>query len=136
MGDYLTSGSDYAVADAEGTEEKLADDMPDKADHLYHCGVRFLTSFLRNDNQKEDIDKCILAYESAIHLTPQGHSDMSQRLNMLGVSLLFRFDLTGDLTDISDTISYQQKAVHLTPEGHANMPSQLNNLGNSFQSRF
>ena len=100
MDEYLTSGLNYAVADAEGTEEKLVDDMPDKAELLYYYGGCFLTNFLRNDNQKEDIDKCILAYESAINLTPQGHSDMSQRLNMLGVSLLYRFNLTGDLTDI------------------------------------
>jgi hypothetical protein len=42
----------------------------------------------------------------------------------------------GDLTDISEAISFQQKAVQLTPEGHADMPGHLNNLGNSFQSRF
>jgi hypothetical protein len=142
LGYYLTSGSDYAVADSEGTEEtfkivlELPDDIPDKADLLDNCAAFFSTSFLNNNNQKEDIDKCILAYELAIHLTPLGHSDMSKRLNLLGGSLLSRFSLAGDFTDISDAISHLQKAVHLTPEGHADMPSWLNNLGNSFQRRF
>jgi hypothetical protein len=65
--DHLTSGSDHAVADGEGNEEifrialELPDEMPDKADRLDDCGARFSKSFLRNNNQKEDLDKCILA---------------------------------------------------------------------------
>jgi hypothetical protein len=54
----------------------LSDNMPDKADLLYNCGVGFLRSF-RNINRREDIDNCILAYGSAVHLTPQGHSDVT-----------------------------------------------------------
>jgi hypothetical protein len=55
------------------------------------------------------------------------------RLNNLGISFQSRFEHTGDLTDISEAISFQQKAVQLTPEGHADMPAHLNNLGISFQ---
>ena len=71
LGRYLTCGTDYA---ADGHEEKifkivleLSDNMPDKADLLYNCGVGFLGSFLGNTNKKEDIDNCILAYEWAVH---------------------------------------------------------------------
>ena len=122
------------VGEAENLEEtfrivfELPDNMPEKADLLDECAVGFARSFFGDSNRKEDIDNCILAYESAVHLTPQGHSDMPNRLNNLGISFRTRFECTRDLADISDAISYQQKAVHLTPEGLANMPSLLNNL--------
>ena len=132
----------YAVTKAEGPEERLrmllqlSENMSDKADLLENCGFCLLKSFIGNANRKENIDNCILAYESAVHLTPQGHTDMSSRLNMLGVSFFHRFNLEGDLTDMSKAILYQQKALRLTPDGHADMPGCLNNLGKSFQCRF
>ena len=136
FGYHLTSGSDYAVAEAEESEEifrivlELPDDMPDKADYLVNCGDGFLRSVFGKKDQQKNIENGILAYESVVHLTPQGHSYMSERLNKLGVSLLLRFERTGEFADISDAISYQQKVVHLAPEGHASMPKWLNNLGN------
>jgi hypothetical protein len=134
LGHQLTCCTLYPVVEAEGTEGtlrivlKLLDNMPEKADLLAECGVHFLRTF-DNANRKEDINNCILAYESAVRLTPQGHSDMPSRLNRLGVSFSRRFGLTGNIADISNAISYQQTAVHLTPDGHANMLSLLNNLG-------
>ena len=124
--------------EAEGTEEKfrivlkLLDNMSDQADLLSHYGKGFLESFLGNANRKDDIDNCILAYESAIYLTPQGHSCMSSRLDMLGVSLYHCFELTGDLYDIAKAILSQQEALQLIPEGHSDMIAWLNNLGVSF----
>ena len=47
LGYYLTSGSDYAVAEADGPEEifrivrELSDNRPDKADLLDNCGATF-----------------------------------------------------------------------------------------------
>ena len=132
-----------AVVEAEEIEERsrltleYSENIPHKADLLENCGDGFLTRFLGNTNRGEDIDNCILAYELAVHLTPQGHSDMmSRRLNMLGTSFLTRFKRTGDLADISDAISYQEKSVHLTPEGHTDISGRLNNLGISFRNRF
>jgi len=114
------------LAGAEDPEEnfmivlELPDSMPEKADLLDKCGIRFLMSILGgNTNRKEDIDNSVLAYKSAVHLTPQGHSDMFGRLIKLGVSLSLRFERSGDLEDISNAILYQRKAVDLTPEGHA-----------------
>ena len=130
------------MAETEGPEEtfkvvlELPDNMPEKADYLAKFGDVFERSFLDNTHRKEDIDNCVLAYESAVHLTPQAHSDMSIRLNKLGASLYHRFNLAGDLTDISKAISYQQKALHLIPEGHEEMRSTLNNLGIFLQRRF
>ena len=136
------TGSDYAVAEAEDHEKTFRivrdfeDNMPDKPLLLEYHGVCSLESFLGHKSRKEDIDNCIAAYESAVRLTPHGHSNMPRRMNMLGVSYCHRFDLVGDLSDISEAILYQQKALCLTPEGHADLPVWLNDLGSSFQSRF
>jgi tetratricopeptide (TPR) repeat protein len=141
-GHRLTIGSDFTVAEAKNLEEKLRivlefpDNIADKVDLLDSCAADLLQSFLDNGNRKEDIDNCILAYESAVHLTPQSHSDISGRMNMLGVSYYHRFNITGDLSDISGAILYQEKVVHLTPEGHADTPTYLSNLGIFFQRRF
>ena len=142
LGHCLICRTDYAVSETESPEEifrmvlELSDNMPDKADLLDICGAGFFRNVLRNANRKEDIDNCILAYESAVHLTPPDHSDMSSRLNILGALFFHRFQLARDPTDISDAISHQQRAIYLTPEGHADMPCQLNNLGNAFLCRF
>ena len=142
LGHYLICRTNYAVAEAKDPEEnfrivlELSDNMPEKADLLEKCGVAFARSFFGNANKKEDIDNCVLAYEAAVHLTPQGNSNMSGRLKKLGLLLYHRFGLAGDLTDISKAILYQEKLLHLTPEGHADMPTWLNNLGDLFQSRF
>ena len=83
LGHYLTCGMDYTVDKAKGLEEKfrivleLPENISDKADLLEDCGYDFFESFLNNKNQKEDIDNCILAYESVLHITPQSHLDMS-----------------------------------------------------------
>ena len=142
LGYYLTCGTDYAVA-AEGPEEifrivlELSDNVPEKADLLDKCGDGFARNFFGNTHKKEDINKAILAYESVFHLTPHGYLDSTgSRLNKLGALLYHRFNLVGDLTDISKAILYQQKVICLTPEDDANMPSWLNNLGLSYQRRF
>ena len=142
LGHCLTCGTDYAVLETDGPEEifrmvlELSDNVPDKADLLDNCRAGLFRNVLRKTNKKEDIDNCILAYESAVHLTPPGHSDMPYWLSKLGSAYQHRFVCTGDFADISDAISHQQRAVHLTSEGHADMPYQLNNLGNSFSGRF
>ena len=139
LGHYLTCGTDYAAGDREEIFRivlELSDDMPDKVHLLDNCGVQFLRSFLGNTGKMEDIDNCILAFESAVHLTPQGRSEMSGRLKMLGLALYHRFTLRGDLTDISEAITHQQKALPLFLEGHPDIPGLLSNLGNSLMLRF
>jgi len=61
---------------------------------------------------------------------------MSACLINLGISFGSRFELTGDVSDLSEAISVEQRAVLLTPDGHPDMPRYLNNLGTSFHSRF
>ena len=55
---------------------------------------------------------------------------------MKGSSFQFRFEQTGDLSDMENAMSNQQRVVELTPLGHTDLPRRLSNLGNSFQISF
>ena len=48
---------------------------------------------------------------------------MPGQLSGLGSAFQYRFECTGDLTDISDAISYQQRAINLTPEAMQTCPA-------------
>jgi hypothetical protein len=54
----------------------------------------------------------------------------------LGLSLQYRFNRTGDLGDINQSIFTLQQVISLTPDDHANTTVYLRNLGLSLQSRF
>ena len=63
---------------------ELSDSMPEKL-HLLDTYKDFFMGRLPSDtNSKRDLDNCILAYESAVHLTPQDHADMPGHLKDLG----------------------------------------------------
>jgi len=67
------------------------------------------------------------------------HSELWNQASMVdacGIILRKRFEQTGDMDEISNSISAYQRAVQLTPDGHADMPSRLNNFGNSLLYRF
>ena len=95
LGHSLICVTEYAVAETEEIFRmvlELSDSMPDKADSLDNCGAGFFRSF-PDTNGKEDIDNCILASETALHLTPKGHAGMPGRLDNLGNSFKCRFQL-------------------------------------------
>jgi len=105
------------------------------ADMVDACGTILQGRFQQTDDIDE-ISNAISAHQRAVHLTPDGHVDMPDRLSNLGISFLLRFRRTGDLADMADSISSHQRAIQLSPDGHANLPTWLNNLGNSFLNRF
>ncbi|KAF8870436.1 CHAT domain-containing protein, partial [Gymnopilus junonius] len=72
----------------------------------------------------------------AVQLLPEGHMEMPNILNNLGISFYRRFIETGDSIDLAEAISSYENSVRLTPEDHAAMPTRLNNLGISLQRRF
>ncbi|RXW11740.1 hypothetical protein EST38_g14115 [Candolleomyces aberdarensis] len=57
-------------------------------------------------------------------------------LSNLGILFTKRFECTGALSDIAESIAATQKAVNLAPADHPDLPGLLINLGNSFLSRF
>ncbi|TEB25858.1 hypothetical protein FA13DRAFT_1896426 [Coprinellus micaceus] len=95
-----------------------------------------LTCRFERTGNLEDISAAISLRTRAVHLTPEGHTDLPIHLMNLGGSLTCRFERTGDLEDISEAISLQTRAVHLTPEGHTHLPIHLMNLGGSLTCRF
>ena len=62
--------------------------------------------------------------------------DRADMADACGLTLRERFEQSGDIDEISNSISAHQRAIQLTPDGHADVPSRLNNLGNSFLCRF
>ena len=54
---YLTCCTDYSLAEADSLEEyfknilELSDNMPDKADRLYNCGVGLHRSFINTERK-------------------------------------------------------------------------------------
>ncbi|KAJ7914624.1 hypothetical protein B0H13DRAFT_1872748 [Mycena leptocephala] len=74
--------------------------------------------------------------EDAVHLTLNGRSDKPEWLRSLGNSLLARFELLGDLSDLNESMSKMEDAVHLTPDGHTDKPRRLNSLGSCLLVRF
>jgi len=72
-------------------------------------------------------------YTVTRHTALWNQADM---VDVCGGILSKRFEQTGDIDEISNTVSARQRAVQLTPISHADMPGRLNNLGNSFAHRF
>ncbi|KDR70421.1 hypothetical protein GALMADRAFT_144721 [Galerina marginata CBS 339.88] len=84
----------------------------------------------------KDLDDAVLAQQEAVQSTPEGHEDMPDHLNNLGISLSGRFKHTGNLSDIDAAISAYQEAIRIADEEDPLLPLYLNNLGNAFSSRF
>ncbi|RKZ57305.1 MAG: hypothetical protein DRR08_19355, partial [Candidatus Parabeggiatoa sp. nov. 2] len=68
--------------------------------------------------------------------TPEGSPALPGRLNSLGAFLSYRYQRTGALSDLDDSIANTKKAVELTPEGEPYLPMYLNNLGNLLSYRY
>ncbi|KAJ3514919.1 hypothetical protein NMY22_g14591 [Coprinellus aureogranulatus] len=66
----------------------------------------------------------------------QVHEDPIAQLVNTGMMSLNRFQLTGELNDITNAISSLQKASSSIPVGHSDLPVVLNSLGISFKLRF
>ncbi|KAJ2931803.1 hypothetical protein H1R20_g5290, partial [Candolleomyces eurysporus] len=63
-------------------------------------------------------------------------ADLLKSLNYLGDCFRRSFKRTGNLSNISESISGTRRAVELTPAGHPDLPVRLRNLGHSFADRF
>ncbi|KAG2128399.1 hypothetical protein BD769DRAFT_1667504 [Suillus cothurnatus] len=66
---------------------------------LLHPSDRFLQQGIPSD-----LDECIKLFRDALLLRPSGHSDRSQSLNNLAISLQDRFLQWGVLSDLDESI--------------------------------
>ena len=61
---------------------------------------------------------------------------MAMYADTIGVGLLRRFDCTGSLDDLNESIELERKVIALTPENHSNMAIYANTLGIGLFRRF
>ncbi len=68
--------------------------------------------------------------------TVESVPDLPGRLNNLGIMLERRFERTGMMEDLEDSIRRAQQAVTITPQDHLSLAMYLNNLGNKLETQF
>jgi len=56
--------------------------------------------------------------------------------NNLAIAVFSRFEHSGRMEDLEETIICHREALALRPRGHHNSPSSLNNLANALSTRF
>lgn len=75
----------------------------------------------------QDLEAAVQNYQTAVELTPGGHSERPWYLYSIAVGLGEWYHRLGHL---------HQEAVDLTPEGHHNRTRYLHNLAVSFGDRY
>ncbi|KAH8105735.1 CHAT domain-containing protein [Phellopilus nigrolimitatus] len=78
----------------------------------------------------------IAKLRDALDLCPPGHPDHSVSLRNLGNGLFTRFERTGRMEDLEESIVLHRNALELRPSGHPHRSSSLNNLAGAVQTRF
>ncbi|KAF5340621.1 hypothetical protein D9611_007364 [Ephemerocybe angulata] len=76
------------------------------------------------------------SHDSLSFSLPEDHTSLPNLLGNLGRSFKQRFEQTGDLSDIDESISAQQKAVRIACEGRGDLAAQLSSLGATLLQRF
>ncbi|KAJ7889806.1 hypothetical protein B0H14DRAFT_2336561 [Mycena olivaceomarginata] len=127
---YQVSGTVDTLNQAVSAYNDAVQNDPGSFIYLADLGMSLLCRFERLGDLS-DINKCLLMFEDAVQLTPDGHPDKPGMLNNLGNSLLGRFERLGDLSDINKSVLMFEDAVALTPDGHPDKPSWQNNHGKS-----
>ncbi|KAG2070866.1 hypothetical protein BDR04DRAFT_1155112 [Suillus decipiens] len=83
-----------------------------------------------------DLDEAIELHRAALLLFPSGHSDRSQSLNGLAISLGDRFKQRDIMSDLDEAIELHREALLLRSPGHSDRSLSLYNLATNFQERF
>jgi tetratricopeptide (TPR) repeat protein len=90
------------------------------------------------DGKEEDLSKAVSAHRSAVKSSQMDDSvvDYIETLNSLGSILLFSFDHTKDLDDVSEAVTTFREIVGRTSDKGSDLPRYLNNLGEALRRRF
>jgi tetratricopeptide (TPR) repeat protein len=113
----------------------LSDDNSEKPLRLIRAADLFLGLY-QQSHQTSDLDKAVVAYETAIRLTPDGHQCQAKLHGDLGIALFHRIEYASDIVDIENAIFAFQCSIMLTPDTDADKPSRLNNLRNCYMYHF
>jgi hypothetical protein len=71
-----------------------------------------------------------------VDITSQDHSDLAVILDNLGGKLGSRFEKTGRINDLEESIRRIQQTMNITLQDHSDLTIILNNLGSKFEKRF
>jgi hypothetical protein len=74
--------------------------------------------------------------QEVVNITSQDHPDLAGRLSTLGNKHQSRFERTGRMKDLEESIRRAQEAVDIIPQDHPNMPAILVNLGIKLHMQF
>ncbi|KAG9096541.1 hypothetical protein FS749_008268 [Ceratobasidium sp. UAMH 11750] len=91
---------------------------------------------LEHHGGQAGIDKAVAYLESALELTPDGHSDKPGVLCTLGNAHAVAFDHLGRLDDINKAIHHLGQGLALTPVDHKYRLGRLDRLGSAHHMRF
>ncbi|KAF8693995.1 TPR-like protein, partial [Rhizoctonia solani] len=90
----------------------------------------------KRSGKLDDIEKAIKYAIRALSLTPDGHPNLPDRHNALGVSSNDRYRLLNELVDLEKAIECHSRALALTPDDHPNLPDRHAALGLSYGDRY
>src|SRR5947207_13986475 len=82
---------------------------------------------------KDDLNQSVCG-SKAVALTPDDHPNMAMCANTLGNGLWLRFERTGSMEDVNESIEIGRKAMALTPDDHSCMAIYPNNLEETLHS--
>ena len=114
-----------------------SNDDPSKPGRMNNLGRLYLRRF-RHTKSLLDLEGSILMFRYALHLIPlvNQHPLRSELLDNLSHLLFLRFESTGEIAELSESISLSLQSIALTPEGHPERPERLGRVANSYLSRF
>ncbi|KAG9036263.1 hypothetical protein FRB95_009411 [Tulasnella sp. JGI-2019a] len=89
-------------------------------------------AFRSDDNLNGWVD----SLKDTLALCPIGHPDRAPSLNNLACALKIRFNRSGDMADLEDSIRHHRESLSLQPLSHPGRTSSLTNLAFALTNRF
>lgn len=139
---FLHAGDLEGIEEIESTMHRALANTKDGDPQLplRYCtfGTFFLYLFQRRGNMFH-ITEAIRYLKRAVaifDLVDKDSASLPDALDNLGVAYSSRFQSTGDLSDISESISTHRRALTITPEAHPSLASHLGNMGSSLILRY
>ncbi|WP_049556713.1 CHAT domain-containing protein [Nonomuraea sp. SBT364] len=81
------------------------------------------------------LDEAVRSYRRALAESPQ-HAERAMALTGLGSALSYRYELTGNLDELDESVDSHRAAVTLTGPDHQNYALYLANLGATLEQRY
>ncbi|QRV75764.1 CHAT domain protein [Ceratobasidium sp. AG-Ba] len=113
------------------TDSRMRIRLENLAISLYH---RSLSG--TSPGEDSDINKSMDCQLKAMHLTPQGHKDLSRHHFNLGGIIMRKYSYSSQLSQLEEAIAQFIRAISTIPESHAERSKWLNDLGVAYSQKF